>query len=208
MFFESFGMGWFKLLWFGSTWIESELFFQFRIELVWFQFTECFASKIFTLKLFFALHIFVKFVASKVSTMFLLSLFVVPCQGKNLSTQEKITQLLSLVLVIFGYGILMVLDGWIPILSSAFSPKSTFILLPLFRLPKWNSQSLFPFLSIEALAWLALVISLLPNRALPMANSFEPIVISNNNGCSILVRLVSFNWSASDMDMKWRVYSV
>ena len=120
----------------------------------------------------------------------------------------KITQLLSLVLVIFGYGILMVLDGWIPILSSAFSPKSTFILLPRFRLPKLNSQSLFPFLSIEALAWLALVISLLPNRALPMANSFEPIVISNNNGCSILVRLVSFNWSVSDMDTKWRVYSV
>ena len=30
-------MGWFELMWFGSTWIKSEsLWFQFRIKLVWF----------------------------------------------------------------------------------------------------------------------------------------------------------------------------
>ena len=41
MFFKLAGMGWFELVWLGSTWIESEYFwFQFRIKLVWFQFTE------------------------------------------------------------------------------------------------------------------------------------------------------------------------
>ena len=92
----------------------------------------------------------------------------------------------------------MVLDGFIPILSSAFRLKSTLILLPLFRLHKGNYRSPFPCLSMEALDWLAFIMGLSPKRVLPIARSFDPIVITGNNICSILVRLVSANLSVID----------
>ena len=116
-------------------------------------------------------------------------------------TKSKISKLLSLVLVTCGRGIPMVLYGFIPILSSVFRPKSTLILLPLFRLPKGNPQSLCPHISTKALAWLASSMILLPNHALPISIYFDAIVVSDNKRCSILVQLVSAYWSVVDMDI-------
>ena len=53
------------------------------------------------------------------------------------------------------------------------------------------SQSLFPCLSMEALAWLDSAMILFTSRALHIASSFDPIFVTDNKRCSIIVRLVS-----------------
>ena len=79
--------------------------------------------------------------------------------------------------------------------SSVFRPKSTLIPLPLFRISKGKYQSPCTHLSVEYLPWLASTIRLLPNLALPITSSFDRLVVANNKICSILVRLVSVDWS-------------
>ena len=123
------------------------------------------------------------------------------CHSKHLITKSQMSQLLILVLVICGHGLLMVLDVLIPILLSAFCPKSTLVSLPIFWLLKWNPQSHYPHLSMEATNWLASTIILSPNRTLPIVSYFEPIVVTDNKRCSILVQLVSSNWSVFGMDI-------
>ena len=59
----------------------------------------------------------------------------------------------------------------------------------------------YPGLSMEEISWLASTRILLPNRALAFATSFNPIVFIDNYICSILVRLVSANWSVIDVDI-------
>ena len=135
------------------------------------------------------------------STRFLLSLLIVLCNGKPLMTKSKTSQLLSLVLVICGRWLPMVLNVVIPILSSTFCPKSTLILLPLLWLLKGDPWLPWPHLSIEALACLASMMSLLPNCTLPIVKYSDPIVVTDNKRCSILVRSVSVNWSIVDIDI-------
>ena len=116
------GMGWFELVWFVSNWIQLEPFwFQLKIELVWFQFTSCptfSALKIFVRSAFLEILLFYSF-----SSRFPLLVFIVPYHRNLLLNQSKMLQLLSLVLVISGHRIMMALDGFIPILLSAFRPK-------------------------------------------------------------------------------------
>ena len=108
-------------------------------------------------------------------------------------------QLPFLVLVIFGHGILVVLNGFIPISSYVFRPKSALILLSLFLLPEGNYQSPCARISMEYLDCLAYTMSLSPNRALIITRNFNPIVITDNKRCYILVRLVSTNFSVVNM---------
>ena len=124
-----------------------------------------------------------------------------PCHGENLLTKGNMLQLISLVLVTCGCGLLMAVDGFIANLSSMFRPKSTLFLLPVLLLPKGNSQSPCPCLSIEVLFCLASDIILLLNCALPIRRSFNLIVTAGNNRYSILLRLVSVDLSVSKMDI-------
>ena len=196
MFVELSVIGWIELVWFGSMWIKSEYFwFRSRIDSVLFQFTVCLCPTFLTSKLFLCSAFLIVLLPLIFSTRFSLSFFIVPCHVTPLLTESKMLQFLSMVLVICGCGILMALDGFIPIFSSVFRLKSTLILIPLFRLPKGKSQSLCPCISIEALAWLASVMRFSTNHTLPISSSFDSIVVSENNRCSILVRLVSANWS-------------
>ena len=71
-------------------------------------------------------------------TRFSLSLLIVPCHSKPLMTKPNQSQFLILVLAICSSGLLIVINGLVPIFSSAFRPKSTLIVLPLFWLPKVN----------------------------------------------------------------------
>ena len=166
---------------------------------MWFQFTD-FLRQIFQLWNYCRAQLFCFLLLSlRFSTRFSLSLFIVTCHGEPLLTELKMLQLISLVLVICGCGLLMVLDGFISILSSAFWTKSTLILLPLFRLQKGDSRSLCPRLSMEALTWFASVVSLPPNCALTRSRSFDPIVTADNERCFVLVRLVYADWSVVEM---------
>ena len=133
-------------------------------------------------------------------TSFSLSFLIVPYHGKTLITESKILQLISMVLVTCGRVLLMVFDGFIVIFSSTFLPKSTLISLPLFRLPNRKSQSPFLRLSMEVLAWLASTMILSPNCALYITRSFDSIVTADNERCSVLVRLVSVDWSIVEVD--------
>ena len=126
--------------------------------------------------------------------MFSLSLCIVQCYNKPLLTKSKMLQLIIPVLVICGWGLLVVINGFIPILSPTFRPKSALILLPLFWLPKGKSRSPCPHLSMEALAWLASAMIFSTNPALPIVIYFEPIVVVDNERFYILVRLVSVDW--------------
>ena len=139
------------------------------------------APNFFNFKIIFALSVLDNFVASKVSTRFSFSLFFVKCRIKTLLNESKMFQFLSLLLVICGCGIPMVLNGFIPIFLSAFRLKSTLILLALFQLLKGKSQSPCTRLSMEALAWLDLNMSLLTNCTLSIASYFNPIVVSEND---------------------------
>ena len=128
-----------------------------------------------------------------------------PFHGHTLQTESKMLQLISLILVICGCGLLMVLDWFIPILSSNFRTKSTLILLPLFRLQKGKAQSKCSRISMEDLTWFASVTRLLPNHTLTIVSSFNPVVKANNKICFILVRLVYANWSVADMNLFFAV---
>ena len=119
------------------------------------------------------------------------SLLTVPYHADPLLNKYKMFPLLCLVLVICESGNLMVLGGFIPIFPSALRPRSTLLLLPLLRILKGKSQSLCPYISMKALAWLDSTMRLSSNRALPIASSFEYIVVVKNKRCSILVQLVS-----------------
>ena len=116
-------------------------------------------------------------------------------------TESKMLKIPFLVLVICGCGIPMVLYGFIPILSYAFRLKATLVLLLLFQLTKGEFQSSCPHISIESLDWLALTFSLSPKRSLLPVISFDPIVITNNKRCSVLVQFLSDDWSGVDMDI-------
>ena len=176
---KSAGMGWLESVGFGSTWIDLEYFwFQFRIKSVWYQFTG-FLRPNFQLENYFALIIIENVLPLRFSTMFSISLFIVPYHGNPLMTDLKMSQFLILVPVICGRGFLMVLYGFILILSSVFCPKPTLISIPLLRLPDGNSQSTCPRLSMELLSWLTSSMILSSNHALPIERSFEPIVVSN-----------------------------
>ena len=113
--------------------------------------------------------------------------------SKPLLTKSKMSQLISLVLLICGNEIPMVLDGLIQKFSSVFWPKSTLICLPLFRLRKGKPRSPCTHLLMEALAWLASKMRFWPICSLHITKSFDPIVVVDNERCYILVRLVSSN---------------
>ena len=91
-------------------------------------------------------------------------------------------------------------DELISIVLSAFHPKSTLILLPIFHLPKGELWSPCPLLSVEVLAWLYSTMSLSNNHALPIAISFYLIVTADNKKFSILVLLVYVNLFVSKID--------
>ena len=74
-----------------------------------------------------------------------------------------------------------------------FRPKSILLLSQRFCLLEDNPWSPIPHVSMEALAWLVWM-SVLSDYALLIVSSSEPIVISNNETCSILVRLVFVYW--------------
>ena len=142
-----------------------------------------FALNFFNFEIIFTLSVFKCFIASKVFRWVLPSLFIVTYHSKKLMTESEMSQFLILFLVICGHGLPMVLDGFIPIFSSAFHPKSTLILFPIFQLPKGKSQSPCPHISMEALVWLASAMILSPNCALPIAISFDPTVVADNERC-------------------------
>ena len=149
---------------------------------------------------FYAQH-FKIVLAIRFSTRFPVSFFIVSCHGETLMTMSNKSQLIILVPVTCGCGPLMALNGFIPILTSTFCPKSTLILLPLFRLPKGKSRSLCPRLSTYLLTCLSSKMSLSHNCAILIARYFNHIVIAGNERYSILVRLVSVDWSVTKMDI-------
>ena len=105
MFVELDGMVWFDSMWFGSTWIESE-FFDSSLILSW-----CY----YNLQSYFHAHHFLEILLSpRFSTSFLLSLFIVLCLWETFITKTKMLQLISMVQLIFGCGLPMVLDGFVP----------------------------------------------------------------------------------------------
>ena len=102
--FESAKMGWFKLVWFGSTWIKSEYFLlQFRINLLWFKFTEFLRPTFSASKLFLRSAILKVLLTLSFSNRFSLSIFIIPCHRNPATTKLKMPQFLSLVLVEFWW---------------------------------------------------------------------------------------------------------
>ena len=85
--------------------------------------------------------------------------------------------------------------------NAALRPKSALISIPLFRLPKLNSWSSCPRLSMEALAWLSCTMIMLLNHTLPIAIYFDPKFFADNEKCPILLRLVYAYLSIADMDI-------
>ena len=160
-----------------------------------------FAPNFFNFGIIFALIILKMLLPLSFSTIFSLPIFIVPYHGNPPLTKSKMLQFLSLVLVIFGGGLMIVFDGLIPILSSVFRPKSTLILSQLFELLQGKSQSPCPRLSVKAFACLDSAMSLLLNLALTIAGYFYHIFFSYNKGCSILVWLVSVDLSVVEMDI-------
>ena len=149
----SYGMGLFTLVWFGSTWIESES--------SWFQITEFLRPTFSTSKLFLCSAF-----SKTIPPRFSISQLAAPLHGDilwaryDLSMIEmKMSKIPCILLVIYGRGLPLVLDGFSPIFSSVLRPKSTLIPLPIFRLSKRKYQSLCPHLSIGDLACLECTMS-------------------------------------------------
>ena len=201
---------WNGLIWVGVFQINVNWVRKFMIPIYnWLGVISIYISpNFFNFNYFFPSSAFLKIMLSlKFYTMFSFSFFIVPCHGKNLMTESKILQLISLELLTCEYGIPMALYEFIAIFLSMFCTKSTLILLLIFQLLKVNSWSQCTRLSMKFIAWLYSAMSLFPNRTLTIARYFDRIVTANNKRCYILVRLVSVNWSVDDMDI-WLVLSI
>ena len=111
----------------------------------------------FNFKNIFMLSIFEKFVANKIFNFTFRCAMPRQCTVVKIQYNDDQTRYVSTPL--HGTGNLWawafnVIDGLLPILLSAFHPKSTLISLPLLRRPKGKSLSMCPHLSMGVLAWL------------------------------------------------------
>ena len=149
----------------------------------------------------FPCSVFLVFLPLRFLSRFSLSLFIVPCHSKTLMTQSKMSDFLSLVLIVHWHVLTIVIDGLIQIFLSAFHPKETLILSPLLRLPKGKSLiTVSPYIN-ESASLVRCRNEIFTQLCTTFHDIFSLIVVSDNKRFSILVRLVYANWSVSEMDI-------
>ena len=98
-----------------------------------------FRAQLLNFEIIFVFSISENLVVSKVFHLVFTFPFDCDMPQKTLLTKSKMPQFLRLVLVTYDCGLLMVLDGFIPMLSSAFYSKSTLISVTLFQIPEGKS---------------------------------------------------------------------
>ena len=204
------------MIWINVVWVIWVIVGVIRIDMI--QNYRIFAPNFFNFKIILALSIFGNVLLPRFSVSF----FDAPCHNVLLPKKYEVSLLKSLGLPIFLSGILslllrptqlfhlipiplsrlvscgimlpVVIYGFIGMALFVFCPKSIYILSSLLLSPKENSQSLYPRLSMEVIAWLVWM-SASSERAQLVTSYSEPIVIANNKTCSILVQLVFADWS-------------